>query len=652
MAINLKFKKGNINSPATKEKGSIIIDSDNKKIYLDTSTSERILIGTTDYNDLSNQPTLVKTGGDVTITNGIISVNDNSHNHAASNITSGTIATARLPAASGTAAGITIVYPAASCTTFSSDSGTVTPAAVQKGAKQFSIPRPNYNQSTHKGSATINSIPRFEEDGAVKESKIIIEDVTNTKDSSKKANVLSIPAEGGKKMVYGYCTDQVDGTSFIGGVFDASATTYPYAAGLAIGGTSGNLLWKGSKVAVTSDINNNTITIKQNNVNKGSFTLNQSSAATIELTDTTYSAASQSANGLMSAADKKKLDGIAENANNYTYTLPNASSSTLGGVKIGSNISVSSGTISLTKNNVTAALGYTPPTTDNNTTYTFATGDNNGQIKVTPSGGSAQNVSVKGLGSAAYTASTAYRASSWTPTAADVGAVPTSRKVNGKALSSDITLSASDVNARASTWMPSAADVGAVPTSRTVNGLALSSNITLNASHVGALPSNPTQIELNNGGNATSHGGYIDFHFGGTTTDYTSRIIENTSGSLSVNGLPISGGAISLLKVGTQSYGSSVPSSGTAGQVYIKTTGASTAWKKVSVTTSAGEADITCSGVTTSSAVIATRNCTGAGGNYAQLLGGCYSNGKIHVGNIPGSTLGANTYNVTVWWSK
>lgn len=35
-----------------------------------------------------------------------------------------------------------------------------------------------------------------------------------------------------------------------------------------------------------------------------------------------HSAATQSANGLMSAADKKKLDGIAENANNYTYTHP------------------------------------------------------------------------------------------------------------------------------------------------------------------------------------------------------------------------------------------------------------------------------------------------------------------------------------------
>ena len=35
----------------------------------------------------------------------------------------------------------------------------------------------------------------------------------------------------------------------------------------------------------------------------------------------------------MSAADKKKLDGIAANANKYT--LPNASSSAIGGVKQG-----------------------------------------------------------------------------------------------------------------------------------------------------------------------------------------------------------------------------------------------------------------------------------------------------------------------------
>ena len=51
------------------------------------------------------------------------------------------------------------------------------------------------------------------------------------------------------------------------------------------------------------------------------------------------------------------------------YTLSAATSSTLGGVKIGSNITNSNGTISITKDNVAAALGYTPPTTDTNTTY-------------------------------------------------------------------------------------------------------------------------------------------------------------------------------------------------------------------------------------------------------------------------------------------
>lgn len=53
------------------------------------------------------------------------------------------------------------------------------------------------------------------------------------------------------------------------------------------------------------------------------------------------------------------------------YTLPYATGDVLGGVKIGSNISASYGTISLTKANVTSALGYTPPMSD--TVYGNAT---------------------------------------------------------------------------------------------------------------------------------------------------------------------------------------------------------------------------------------------------------------------------------------
>lgn len=53
-----------------------------------------------------------------------------------------------------------------------------------------------------------------------------------------------------------------------------------------------------------------------------------------------------------------KLNGIEEGANKYV--LPQASSTTLGGVTVGSNITVKTGTISLAKENVIAALGYTP----------------------------------------------------------------------------------------------------------------------------------------------------------------------------------------------------------------------------------------------------------------------------------------------------
>ena len=93
------------------------------------------------------------------------------------------------------------------------------------------------------------------------------------------------------------------------------------------------------------------------------------------------------------------------------------------------------------------------------------------------------------------TASTA-AAGNHTHTAANVGAVPTSRTVNGKALSADITLSASDVSARPSSWTPSASDVGAVPTSRTVNGKTLSANITLSASDVGAATMNEVNTAI------------------------------------------------------------------------------------------------------------------------------------------------------------
>lgn len=62
---------------------------------------------------------------------------------------------------------------------------------------------------------------------------------------------------------------------------------------------------------------------------------------------------------------------------------------------------VTASTHALTKADITG-LGI--PGSDTNTTYTFATGSANGTISVTPSGGSAADVAVKGLASGAYAA--------------------------------------------------------------------------------------------------------------------------------------------------------------------------------------------------------------------------------------------------------
>lgn len=57
---------------------------------------------------------------------------------------------------------------------------------------------------------------------------------------------------------------------------------------------------------------------------------------------------------------KKDGTSTTQTTQDTTYTLPTATASTKGGVTIGDNITVSSGKISLTKSNVTTALGYTP----------------------------------------------------------------------------------------------------------------------------------------------------------------------------------------------------------------------------------------------------------------------------------------------------
>ena len=85
--------------------------------------------------------------------------------------------------------------------------------------------------------------------------------------------------------------------------------------------------------------------------------------------DTTYSAATQSADGLMSSTDKTKLDGIATGANNYTHPSHTAKSSGLYKVTVDNQGHVTAAS-AVEKSDITA-LGIPGSNTD--TTYDEAT---------------------------------------------------------------------------------------------------------------------------------------------------------------------------------------------------------------------------------------------------------------------------------------
>ena len=115
-------------------------------------------------------------------------------------------------------------------------------------------------------------------------------------------------------------------------------------------------------------------------------------------------------------------------------------------------------------------------------------------------------------------------------TAAGIGAVPTTRTVNSKALSADVSLNASDVGARASDWMPTAAQVGAaVPPDI--------GSISLSASWNGAGPYSQT---VTVSGATVTANSKVDLQLtavqlstlisGGTT----SLVVENNNGTLTV----------------------------------------------------------------------------------------------------------------------
>lgn len=98
--------------------------------------------------------------------------------------------------------------------------------------------------------------------GTINKSKTVKMDASANSDGAN----LKWGTVNSKNPYIGYASDQVDGTFVVGSLLGTD-----YASGLAIGGGSGNLLWKGAKVATTSDIP--TIPDTSNLVPKSAFSL-------------------------------------------------------------------------------------------------------------------------------------------------------------------------------------------------------------------------------------------------------------------------------------------------------------------------------------------------------------------------------------------
>ena len=69
-------------------------------------------------------------------------------------------------------------------------------------------------------------------------------------------------------------------------------------------------------------------------------------------------------------SEKSKLSGIANNANNYS--LPTASASTLGGIKIGEGLSIDNGILNASSSNGLKVIGYGTNITNGTITFNEA----------------------------------------------------------------------------------------------------------------------------------------------------------------------------------------------------------------------------------------------------------------------------------------
>ena len=89
---------------------------------------------------------------------------------------------------------------------------------------------------------------------------------------------------------------------------------------------------------------------------------------------------------------------------------------------------------------------------------------------------------------------------------------------------------AGNIGSQSVSYATTAGSVNKLQTARTIWGQSFDGTSNVSGSMMGV-----TSIEMNSDGALSSFGGFIDFHYGGSSADYTSRIIENASGRIAIN---------------------------------------------------------------------------------------------------------------------
>lgn len=163
-------------------------------------------------------------------------------------------------------------------------------------------------------------------------------------------------------------------TSWEAGSDRAASTSYGTASSNGVIPSTGKLYYDTANAKVYRWSGSELVDVTAQEVGTTNFALTTLGVASWKENGTSKSAtlaeATTSAHGLMSASDKAKLNGIAAGANNYTYTLPAATSSALGGIKTGYTTSGKNYKVQLDSSN-NAYVNV--PWTDNNTTYSALT---------------------------------------------------------------------------------------------------------------------------------------------------------------------------------------------------------------------------------------------------------------------------------------